>query len=87
MITTTSEVRRSGPKLTNSDGSLTRYALSCGYLERIGDPRGWNVTLDMPSPSTGFLRVTIWAKDVQETKTFHTMKDARKAFRLFARSL
>lgn len=66
----------------NKKGQLTRYALSCGYLE-VFELANARAILEMPSPSSGYIRVSAFDHDSKERltdETFHKLTDARKAF-------
>lgn len=44
-------------KMKTKAGRLTRYALACGYVETF-EHGEFRARLDMPSPSSGVIRVT-----------------------------
>lgn len=67
------------PKFHNKDDTLTRYALSCGYIEKLENNEMY-LTL---SERHNTLLVSCFNKVSQEriyNKGFYLMKDARKAY-------
>lgn len=73
-------------KFHNKDGSLTRYALSCGYVEFV-ETEEIKLTL---TELHNTLLVSCYNKRDQErtyNKGFIRMKDARKAYNELKRSI
>jgi hypothetical protein len=65
--------------LKNKNGSLTRYALDCGCVERHGD-------LDLSRQGI-YYRVAGWMEDKHVWEFFTRLGDARKFIRLNSRPI
>lgn len=72
-------------KFRNRDGTLTRYALACGYIEQGTGMHGSNVTMWMEH---GYLHVRAHDHEEgirREWATFETLKEARAAYQRMLR--
>lgn len=74
-------------KFYNRDGSLTRYALACGYRERfeVSNCEGW-IHVELWEEH-GALHVRRYDSLTgrREWSTYHALKKARRAYRLLVR--
>lgn len=64
------------------NGNLTRYAFSCGYIEKRG-----SISLEKEHHS---YHVKGFAGELQDTRiweSFHTLSEARKFFRTFPKNV
>ena len=72
--------------IRDTKGNVTAYGFICGYVETIGDPKGWSVRLDMINSDPAVYRVSSWTQHGHIVKTYQTLREARRAFRKTAKA-